>query len=384
MSLSASAAVDESRLCALKRDNYCSEDKRIAFSEISTNLESLTEILERFRGDFVRRICVDVLAQGNINADRYLAVIEDITKMCRAGNIECSSLYYPEQYISIVPTEKTVILRTTPKNPSEKNIAVEFCFQHGVYTLHELTMLQLLDQILYEPFFDAIRTRAQMGYSVSCGARDNFGVLEFYFSVVSSSHLITDVMKAVSDFIIAIPSFIASMILNATETPPSGSSNYIFLDQIKSQIDLKLRPEPTLYGSAKLNWTSIKSRRYNFDRFKEQVLILISKVCSNPTDIDNWVSHLSVKKLEEFRGELVLFVKNVFLNVGTRKLLVVQASSAFSKPDLHHKTNGTRKKKVKLGKTIKDQFGLQSAQVFSFHEEIDSIHSISSVYSCQV
>jgi secreted Zn-dependent insulinase-like peptidase len=380
-SLSASAAVDESRLCALKRDNYCSEDKRVAFSEISANSESLTEILERFRGDFVHHICVEVLAQGNINADRYLKVIEDIAKMCRTGDMEVSALHYPEQCISIVPAGKTFILHSIPKNLSEKNIAVEFCFQHGVYNLHELTMLQLLDQILYEPFFDAIRTRAQIGYSVSCGARDNFGVLEFYFSVVSSSHLITDVMKAVSDYIVAIPSFISSMILSSVEIPPSELCGYVFLDQIKSQIDLKLRPDTTLHGSAKLNWTSIKSRRYNFDRFREQVLILVGKVCSNPTDIEHWISNLSMEKLEEFREEVISFVKNLFLNVSTRKLLVVQASSAFSRPDLHR---SIRKKKAKRGKTVADHFGLESAQVFSFHEEMHSIHSNSSVYRCQV
>jgi len=40
-------------------------------------------------------------------------------------------------------------------------------------------LLDVLEQLLEEPLFDALRTQQQLGYSVSCGARWTAGVCGF-------------------------------------------------------------------------------------------------------------------------------------------------------------------------------------------------------------
>ena len=95
-------------------------------------------------------------------------------------------------------------------------------FQLGGYNLYHLTLLNLLEQLLYEPFYDTLRTNAQMGYSVNCGIRETFGVLGFCFTVTSASHSIEEVRKAIYAFVENIPHFISSMKLTATDTENAG------------------------------------------------------------------------------------------------------------------------------------------------------------------
>ena len=47
----------------------------------------------------------------------------------------------------------------------------------GPYNIEHLTALELLDQTLSEPFFDSLRSKQQLGYSVGCGVRQTYGML---------------------------------------------------------------------------------------------------------------------------------------------------------------------------------------------------------------
>jgi secreted Zn-dependent insulinase-like peptidase len=38
---------------------------------------------------------------------------------------------------------------------------------------------ELLEQVMYEPFFDTLRTKEQLGYHVSCGVRHTHGFVGF-------------------------------------------------------------------------------------------------------------------------------------------------------------------------------------------------------------
>ena len=84
-------------------------------------------------------------------------------------------------------------LLTAPRNPNEKNISVETYYQVALYekgNVEHVTLLDLLEQCLTEPFFDQLRTQQQLGYSVGCSVRQTYGMLGFCFQVVSSAHTI--------------------------------------------------------------------------------------------------------------------------------------------------------------------------------------------------
>ena len=48
--------------------------------------------------------------------------------------------------------------------------------------------LDLFEQLLSEPFYDTLRTKEQLGYSVHCSPRLTHGILGFALVVISGGH----------------------------------------------------------------------------------------------------------------------------------------------------------------------------------------------------
>lgn len=68
------------------------------------------------------------------------------------------------QEVCILP-QKGVTLNVPSIDPKEPNTAVEIYFQCGKDAIHERVVIDLLSHIMYEPFFDQLRTKEQFGYS---------------------------------------------------------------------------------------------------------------------------------------------------------------------------------------------------------------------------
>ena len=56
----------------------------------------------------------------------------------------------------------------------------------GAFNREHLTVLELLEQCLSEPLFDQLRSKQQLGYSVSCGVRQTFGMLGIFIPFIRS------------------------------------------------------------------------------------------------------------------------------------------------------------------------------------------------------
>eukprot|EP00854_Cymbomonas_tetramitiformis_P031930 gene31930-40309_t len=74
------------------------------------------------------------------------------------------------------------------KNPKEQNSAVESYFQLMPHSVKERATVELLEQVMEEACYDTLRTKEQLGYTVSCGLRLTGGVLGFCINVVSASY----------------------------------------------------------------------------------------------------------------------------------------------------------------------------------------------------
>ena len=81
--------------------------------------------------------------------------------------------------------ERGTVRRQLAKNVDEDNSAAEVYFQCGPDNLQLRARLDLLEQILSEPCFNALRTQQQLGYTVSCGIRLTHNVLGFAFVILS-------------------------------------------------------------------------------------------------------------------------------------------------------------------------------------------------------
>jgi hypothetical protein len=73
------------------------------------------------------------------------------------------------------------------KNPEEDNSVAEVYLQAGPDLARARAALDLLEQCAAEPFYDTLRTKEQLGYSVHAATRLTHGVLGFAFVVNSGA-----------------------------------------------------------------------------------------------------------------------------------------------------------------------------------------------------
>jgi secreted Zn-dependent insulinase-like peptidase len=68
-----------------------------------------------------------------------------------------------------IPDQTLWVVHGEPDSHNENNVAVEVYFQYSLYNALDLTLLDLLENLLVEPFFDQMRTKQQvMPYTVMC------------------------------------------------------------------------------------------------------------------------------------------------------------------------------------------------------------------------
>lgn len=66
-------------------------------------------------------------------------------------------------------------------------------------------MVDLLEQIILEPCYDVLRTKEQLGYTVSCGMRHTVGVLGFCVLVQSSTYGVQHILQRIDNFLVRRP-----------------------------------------------------------------------------------------------------------------------------------------------------------------------------------
>ncbi len=148
-------------------------------------------------------------------------------------------------------------------------------------------------------------TELQLGYSVSSGVRQTYGMMGFCFKVVSASHDANQIIASVQTFISDIPNLISAM------------SEDEFADNVAALTHNLLDPFSSLSESANNNWSQIDERRLEFgERFEKALLLQDTTLISNKQIIIDFSSAL-------FCGD-------------QRKLLVVQATPHLQAETVHN------------------------------------------------
>ena len=75
---------------------------------------------------------------------------------------------HPSNRIVRLPLHMPSVLKQAPSNSEERSSCVECYYQLGPMDLTQAVQLDLMEQILSENFFDLLRTKQQLGYSVGC------------------------------------------------------------------------------------------------------------------------------------------------------------------------------------------------------------------------
>lgn len=127
---------------------------------------------------------VRCLFMGNLSSGEALDLGKTVSELLDASGLPGvgdRTLRIPDNW-SLLLTEKAI-------NIEEENSAVEIYIQCGLATdPRTRALVDMVDQLMYEPCYDTLRTKEQLGYTVSSGSRLTHGVMGFGIFVQSGTH----------------------------------------------------------------------------------------------------------------------------------------------------------------------------------------------------
>jgi secreted Zn-dependent insulinase-like peptidase len=113
-----------------------------------------------------RALCVSstltVLAEGELDGQELQETIEGIRKeidLLRWSNtvVKASKLQTLQ-----LPDRTLLVIHSEASSANERNVAAEIYFQFCNFTLEEQAKFDLLESLMFEPFFDSLRTKQQV------------------------------------------------------------------------------------------------------------------------------------------------------------------------------------------------------------------------------
>jgi len=241
------------RLAALRPRSVPPADCRAALEPVS--LADVGPYVERV----LSRCHLECLAHGNLDRAQASALAlraRDVLDGDRAGSParRMGEAERPVDRVVRVPVGDHV-LASPSKNPDEENSALEAYFQAELELpdrARDRTAFELLEQVLSEPFFNQLRTKEQLGYSVSCGSRMTHGFLGFGAQLQSGKYSAEHLRQRVDAFLREHRAALAAM------GPDEFESHKKSLAAFKSQKDA------AMWYDAARGWSQVATRRYQF------------------------------------------------------------------------------------------------------------------------
>lgn len=152
-------------------------------------------------------------------------------------------------------------LRCKSYSPNDVNTVVTNFYQVGPITIRLNALIDLLLVVAEEPLFDILRTKEQLGYDVSCGIRDNQGILGYSISVNSqeSKFTVDHIDERIENFRTELVQIIKNM---------TGEDFQTFKESL---IQMKLTDDNDLKDEIARNWAEVTTDEYIFDRAQKEV-----------------------------------------------------------------------------------------------------------------
>jgi len=154
-------------------------------------------------------------------------------------------------------------LYDTPSIQSDSAIAL--VYQGGAADIDELAATQLLGSLIRTPYYQTLRTEAQVGYIVSAFAFNILDTPALGFAVQSNSHSVAQVVEKTHEFVRSYADAIAAMPIDSFNRSKAG------LIARLTQEDKKLA------DVASRDWAELDRQAYDFDT-RERLVAAIEKI----------------------------------------------------------------------------------------------------------
>eukprot|EP00850_Spirogloea_muscicola_P012506 SM000081S22640 [mRNA] locus=s81:244115:252096:- [translate_table: standard] len=247
------------RLAVLRQTAWLIEDKLAA-------LLALTPTdLQAFLPRLLEQTFVEVLAHGNLLEDEARTLCAVARKHMPPGSgLERAAV--PEDAILELPAGRGIVLNEAVKNKSEDNSVVEVYFQGvadmGASSVRNKSLLDLMEQVAYEPCYDQLRTKEQLGYRVDCGVRNTHRIFGFCFRIQSAEYDCVHLHSRVEAF---LGTFRETLV---------GMSADTFESHREALIQQKLQKDHSLLDESDRHWDQIWEHRYFFNSRKVEAAAL--------------------------------------------------------------------------------------------------------------
>lgn len=197
----------------LKPNAHCSALRRLLLmpccfrpEQLERELASSTlQELREFTTGFLAKTGCTVMAAGNTSREE----LQSWAEACVSQRLRPEAQPLVEMDVVQLERGKTVVCLETALDATQKNSALEVYWQipgrdglrweEGRSKLR--MFLELLEEVMSEPLFDSLRTKQQLGYSVSCMQRDTDGVLGFTVTILSAVKRPPGLLERIEDFL---------------------------------------------------------------------------------------------------------------------------------------------------------------------------------------
>eukprot|EP00793_Prasinoderma_coloniale_P000746 PRCOL_00003896-RA len=210
---------------------------------------------------FTKQSRVEALVTGNVGAAEVAALEAEMAQMLpRAGGKDAA--LRPMQRVTSLKEGVVTLVRCPCKNPKEENSALEVYWQVGPDDDNTRAALDLLEQAIGEPFFDTLRTKEQLGYSLDIGLRLTHGVLGFAARLQSAEHPPEHLSDCLHRFLAGYSETLRGMTDDEFEKYRSA------------RISARLQKDASLLDESERQWAEVWEGRYLFDAREHEAAAL--------------------------------------------------------------------------------------------------------------
>ncbi|XP_054168721.1 insulin-degrading enzyme-like [Oppia nitens] len=214
-------------------------------------LQFVTELFSRFH--------IEALIHGNISKSEALMVIDLVENHFKTSSLKTKTIsmsqHFRNREIQLIDGSDFSFETT---NIIHQTKGIQVYLQIGIQETVTNVTLELINQLLSEPFFNILRTQEQLGYLTYCTLRRANGVQGISF-VIQSDCLPQYLNERIEAFIAYAENYIKDM------------KSEEFEAEKQSLITHKLEKPKQLLEYSKRLWNEIDSKQYNFNRDEIEV-----------------------------------------------------------------------------------------------------------------
>ncbi|EDX00054.2 uncharacterized protein Dyak_GE23250 [Drosophila yakuba] len=238
------------------------ENKRFSMISKYEAVDDITiEDIRTFKDNFHKKMYVKGLVQGNFTEEQAKELMEKVLFAYKSESVD--NLSALDNHLLQIPLGSHY-LRAKTLNEDDSNTIITNYYQIGPSDLKLECIMDLVELIVEEPFFNQLRTQEQLGYSLGIHQRIGYGVLAFLITINTqeTKHRADYVEQRIEAF----RSRMAELVLQMSDAE--------FLNIRETLISGKKLGDTSLDEEVLRNWSEIVTREYFFNRIETQIQTL--------------------------------------------------------------------------------------------------------------